>query len=253
MGFPFLAALSWGAVGNQYSSAGSYRIGAKGMSEDGSLYRLCKAGAALTNPLAGKINSYRYLEGVTGDVAETTVSTAIVAGDESVVVADATNSRAANYYQYGYAAIPSSGTYDVFHYIWKSDAEVSDTYKIWVKPSFLYAYAAGGTIAIYPNPWKAIKNASAYSGGYEHFACMAELPITSGYYFWGKVQGPHWCWITGTWPGAAANDRDVCFHTDGTIKMQDEGINTGAISYQRAGYLMFSGNYGDAMCMMQIE
>lgn len=250
----YLAGLSYKAVGTQYSTAaGSYHVGMKGMVEDGSLYRLCKAGAALTNPLAAKINSYRYLEGVTGDVAETTVSTAIAAGDTSVVVADATNARDAGYYQDGYAAIPSSGTYDVFHYVYKSDGEVSNTYKIYVTPPFVYAYAAGGTIAVYPNPWKAIKNAGAYSGGYEHFACMAEMPITSGYYFWGKVQGPHWCWITGTWPGAAQHDRDVCFWLDGTIKMQDEGINTSAVSLQRAGYLMFSGNYGDALCMIQIE
>jgi hypothetical protein len=252
MSFPFISALSYSALAAQYSSSKSYDIGQKGMSQNGSEYRLSKAGAALTNPLAAKINAYRYLEGVTGDVAETT-ATAIAVGDTTVVIADATNARAANYWKGGYLAIPSSGTYDVFHHIWKSDAEVANTYKLYLEEPFLYAYAAGGTIAAYPSPWANVKNAGAYSGGYEHFVCCIERPITSGYHFWGKVRGPHWAWITGTWPGAAQNDRDVCFWIDGTIKMQDEGINTSAVSLQRAGYLMYSGNYGDAMIMLQIE
>ncbi len=252
MSFPFLAGLSYNAVINQYSSSGNYHVGNKGMTENGSLYRLCKAGAAITNPCAAKINAYRYLTGVTGDVAETT-ATAIAAGDTTVVIADATNARAADYWQDGYLVIPSSGTYDVFHHIWKSDKEVSDTYKLYVTEPFIYAYAAGGTIQAYPSPWRNIKNAVAYSGGYEHFACCIERPISSGYFFWGKVQGPHWAWIYGTWPGAAINDRDVHFWIDGTIYMADEAINTGAISPQRAGYAMFSGNYGDALIMLQIE
>ena len=252
MSFPFIAALSYSAAGAEYSSSKTFHVGAKGMVENGAMYRLCKAGAALTNPLAAKINAYRYLEALTGDVAETTAA-AIAVGDTAVTITDATNARAADYWKDGYLAIPSSGTYDVFHHIWKSDAEVSDTYKLYLKEPFIYAYAAGGTLAAYPSPWRNIKNASAYSGGYEHFACCVERPISSGYHFWGKVQGPHWAWITGTWPGAAANDRDVVFHTDGTIKMADEGINTSAISLQRAGYAMFSGNYGDAMIMLQIE
>jgi len=252
MSFPYLAALSFRAVTEQYASTRALHVGAKGMTEEGSLYRLCLAGAAITNPLAAKINAYTYLEGLTGSVAETTAA-AITAGDTTVTLTDATNSRAKDYYKDGYFTIPSSGTYDVFHHIWKSDAEVSDTYKLYLTEPMVYAYAAGGTVAVYPNPWRNIKNAGAYSQGYEHFACCIERPITSGYYFWGKVQGPHWAWITGTWPGAAQNDRDVCFWIDGTIKMQDEGINTSAISLQRAGYLMFSGNYGDAMIMLQIE
>jgi len=252
MSFPYLAALSYAAVINEYAATRALHVGAKGMVENGSLYRLCKAGAAITNPLAAKINRYTYLEGVTGDVAETT-ATAIAVGDTTVVITDATNARAKDYWQDGYLAIPNSGTYDVFHHIWKSDAEISNTYKLYVTEPFIYAYAAGGTLAAYPNPWRNIRNAGAYSQGFEHFACCIERPITSAYYFWGKVQGPHWAWVNSTWPGAAARDRDVIFHIDGTIRMADEGINTDAQSNQRAGYLMYSGNYGDAMIMLQIE
>ena len=252
MSFPYISALSFDAVTNQYAATRALHVGTKGMTEEGSEYRLCKAGAAITNPLAAKINAYRYLAAVSGDVAETT-AVAIAAGDRTVTITDATNARAAEYYKDGYFTIPDSGTYDVFHHIWKSDAEVSDTYKLYLSDPMIYAYAAGLTVAVYPNPWKNVKNAGAYSQGYETFICCIERPVTSGYYFWGKVKGPHWAWITGTWPGAAQNDRDVCFWIDGTIKMQDEGINTSAISLQRAGYALFSGNYGDALIMLQIE
>ena len=250
--FPFLAALSDKAVNVQYSSTNVFRVGQKGMTEDGSLYRLSKAGAAITNTLAGKINYWRYLTGLTGDIAEAAVAVNIAAGDMSFTITDATNSRAADYYKDGYAFIPNSGTYDTMKRVWKSDAEISDTYKIHVTAPFVYAYAAGGTIAVYPNPYSNVRNAGAYLANYEHFVAFANLPITSGNYFWGLVRGPHWCWITGTWPGAAASDRQCCFHQNGTVVPVDEKYNA-ATSEQIAGHLMYSGNYGDALLMVTLE
>nr|MDD4985862.1 hypothetical protein [Dehalococcoidales bacterium] len=217
-----------------------------------SVYRLCKAGAALTNPLAAKINAYTYLEACTGDCAEAASSTAIVAAGRTVTVLD-TSTIAADYYKRGYLVIPSSSSYDDIRFIKKSTAGAGVSVDITVAAGFSAAYASGGTIALYPNPWNNIKNPGSYSAGYEHFACCSQRAITSGYFFWGKVRGPHWAWVNSTWPGAAANDRDVYFHTNGTINMQDEGINTSGISGQRAGYLMYSGNYGDAMIYLQIE
>jgi hypothetical protein len=253
MSFPYLASLSWKAIDTQYASTSTFHTGNLGMTEDGSLWRLCKAGAAITNTLAGKINYYQHLTGVTGSSAEAALNGAIAAGDMKYTFDDATNSRAANYYQYGYCAQPASGTNDNVHFILKSDAEVSDTYTCHIGGQFSQAYADDSTIHSYPSPWGDVRNAASYSGGYEHFVCMVNRPITSAYYFWGKVRGPHWCWVNSTWPGAASEDRDVVFHTNGTIVMADEKINTSAVSCQRAGYLMYSGNYGDALVMIQIE
>jgi len=252
MSFPFMAALSWKAVSTEYVSTSTFRVGQLGMTEDGSLYRLCKSGAAITNTLAGKINSYTYLTACTGDCAEAATSGAIADGTTKVTVLD-TSTIAADYYKGGYAVIPSSGTVDSIRTIRKSTAGAGVSTTITVDAPYTQTYASGGTMALYPSPWNSVKNAASYSGGYEHFVCMVNMPITSAYYFWGKVRGPHWCWVNSTWPGAASEDRDVVFHTNGTIVMADEKINTSAVSCQRAGYLMFSGNYGDAMVMMQIE
>lgn len=253
MSFPYLAGLSWSAVTTEYTSSKTFRTGMLGMTEDGSLYRLCKSGAAITNPLAAAINRYRWLEGVTGDGAEAALASAIAVGDTSFTFND-TNSRVANYYKDGYAVDPrSSAAGPTTIHIWKSDAGSGTSVKVYVSAPFLKTNASGNTMQAYPNPWGNVRAAGAYSAGYEHFCCMPGMPITSGYYFWGKVRGPFWCWINSTWPGAASEDRDCVFHTNGTIVMADEKINTSAVSAQRAGYLMFSGNYGDALLMIQIE
>ncbi len=256
MSFPYISALSFDAVTNQYAATRTLHVGAKGMTEEGSEYRLCKAGAAITNPLAAKINAYRYLLAVSGDVAETT-AVAIAAGDRTVTITDATNARAAEYYKDGYFVQPG-GTYDCIRHIWKSDAAVAadDKVKLYVSAPFTVADAVGNTVQAYPNPWGNAKTPNAaYPSGNEHFVCVPPAPITSGKYFWGQVHGPHWCWfagIGGNWPGADANDRELYFHINGAVDLLDRRVHTGAISPQRAGYLMYSGNYGDTLCMMQL-
>jgi hypothetical protein len=255
MGFPYIASLSWEATHAEYSSASAFRVGQLGMAEDGSMYRLCKAGAALTNPLAGKINAYTYLEACTGDCAEAATSTAIADGTYTVTVLD-TSTIDADYYKDGYAVIPNSGTVDSIRHIKSSTAGAGTSVTITVDAPFTQTYAAGGTMALYPNPFNNIKNAGAYGAGNEHFACEISRPITSGYYFWGKVRGPHWCWfagIGGNWPGADANDRTLCFHTNGAVDLLDRRVHGGVLSPQIAGYLMYSGNYGDVMVYLQIE
>ena len=149
--------------------------------------------------------------------------------------------------------MPTSTGGDNVRYVRKSSAENSNVYTIYVTAPFTQAYAVDSTIHVYPSPWKDIRNAGAYSAGYEQFACCLErYSITSGYYFWGKVKGPHWCWVNSTWPGAASEDRECVFHTNGTIEMADESWGA-STSQQRAGRLMYSGNYGDAMVFLQIE
>ncbi len=256
MSFPYLAALSWRATMTEYVSTKTFNIGQLGMTEDGSRWRLCTAGAALTNPHRAKINPQEHLSGVTGDSAEAALASAIVAGDVDFTITDATNSRAVNYWKGGYCIQPRAAG-DNMRYIWKSDVEVSDTYKIYVTAPFTIAYASSSTIHAYPSPWGDVRIPGASDTGgqtFEHFVCAANFDITSGYHFWGQVSGPHWFGnYTGGWPGAASDDRMLCFHQDGTVTPIDRVINTRAISQQIAGYLMFSGNYGDTLTFMMIE
>ncbi len=254
MSFPYLAALSWRATMTEYPSTKAFNVGQLGMTEDGSKWRLCVAAEALTLPQRAKINGWEHLSGVTGDSVETSLSVAIAAGDTSFVIVDATNAYAADYYKGGIVIQPRSSG-DNMRRVWKSDAEVSDTYKIYVTAPFAEAYASG-TIHVYPSPHGNVEMTGSSSGGetFEQFVCALNQDVSSGYYFWGQVSGPHWFGnYTGGWPGAAADDRMLCFHQDGSVTPLDRVTHGRVLSQQIAGYLMYSGNYGDTLTFMQIE
>ncbi len=250
MSFPFIAALGYKAAFTEYVGTNTFNLGQLGMTEDGTFYRLSKAGAALTNPTRAKINANTHLSGLTGHSLEAALASAIAVGDTDFTVTDATNARDADYYKGGYAAQPRSdgdGTIPIV----KSGKEVSDTYKIYVPAPFQVTNSQGNTVHVYPSLYGNIKTAAAYSQGYEQFAGCINAPITSGYYFWMKVKGPNWVGVTSTWPGAASKDRLCVWHLDGTIKMADEAYN-GGTSEQIAGYLIQSGNYGDVLLMLDM-
>jgi hypothetical protein len=254
MGFPYVASLAWKAVHTQYAATNTFRVGTLGMTEDGGMYRLCKAGAALSTMLRAYINANRHgyggAGGLIGESVEAPLTSAIAVGDMSYTFTDATSSVAENYYQYGYHVQPRSDG-DVIRFVTSSDAESSDTFTIHVASPFTATNDAGNTVHTYPSPWGNIKAGMSTASSYEAFVCVPELAITSGYYFWGKVHGPTWLTVTSTWPLAAANDLDVAFHIDGTLCMSDEGYTS--MSKQRAGHVMVSGDYGDCLIMLQIE
>lgn len=256
MSFPYVAALSWRAVSAQYVSTSALHTGALGMTEDGSMYRLCLAGGTIGSGLAAAINYWRYLTGVTGDCAEANLSAAIAVGDVDFTFAD-TNTRAKDYYKDGYAVIPD-GSYDNIRHIWKSDAAAAaaDQVKVYVSAPFTVLKAISTTIQCYPNPWSSVRTPGAYSDANEHFVCVPPAPITSGKYFWGQVKGPHWLWfagVGGNWPGADANDRTLVFYQNGAVDLLDRQVHSNTRSNQIAGYLMYSGNYGDVLTYLQIE
>jgi len=255
MSFPFVAALSDKSVTVEYASTVAMRIGSIGMTEEGGLYRLCKAGEALTNNLEGKV-TYESMEGgVNGTCPEGVLATAIAIGDEYCELTDATNARGADYYLDGWVCQPRA-LGDCVRRIWKSDAEASDVYRLHVTAPFTAVNAVGNTINVYTNPYKDLRNGTA--GGplgtaYDALAAYANHNVTSGYYFWGKRRGPHWVWVgaLGTWPGAAAGDRVVSAYPSGTIQMLDE--NVASTSYQTVGSLMHANNYGDCFVWLMLE
>lgn len=254
MSFPFVAALDDKAPTVEYISTSSMRVGSMGMTEDGSFYRLCKAGEALTNPMCGKVTYENMQGGLTGTCPEGAAS-AIAVGDMDVTLTDATNSRAADYYLDGYVCQPRASGDNTMR-IWKSDAESSDTYKLHVTAPFTAVQAASSTINVYTCPYKDLRNGVA--GGplgtaYDALTAYVNHDVTNAYYFWGKRRGPHWVWLgaLGTWPGAAAGDRVVSAYPSGTVQMLDE--NVASTSYQTVGYLMHANNYGDMFVWLQLE
>lgn len=250
MSFPFMAALGDKAVFTEYISTNTFDVGQLGMTEDGSMWRLSKAGAALTLAQRGVINANTHLSGVTGDSVEAALSAAVAIGDTDYTLDD-TNTRAADYYKGGYSADPRSAGQGPMRII-KSDAGVGTSVKCYVAGAFAVANDSGNTVHAYPSPWGNIKAANGYSQGYEQFAGAIPFgAITSGYFFWLKVKGPNWFGVYSTWPAAAQHDRMTVFYMDGSIRMADESYN-GAVSEQLAGYLIQSGNYGDVLIALNL-
>ena len=254
MSFPYLAALSDRAVTVEYSSSKTFRPGQMGMTEDGSMFRLCKAGAAITSSLSYNVTYENFQGGVTGTCVEGALTTAIVAGDTYCELTDATNARAKDYYKDGYVCQPRSESADNIRRILSSDAEATNMYRLHVSAPFTIADAVGNTINVYTCKYKDVRDggsAGPLGTSYDSVIGYNNHAVTSGAYFWGKVRGPHWCWIFGTWPGAAARDRAVCAYPGGTIIPANDSWAT--YSDQYIGRLMYADNYGDDMIYLELE
>jgi len=248
--FPWVAQINYKEAFQQYAASCGRQLGSLAMTPDGSMYRLCKAGAAISKTW-GCINANRHLAGVTGESSEAALTVAIAAGDRSFTFAD-TNTRVKDYFANGYVVTMEESM--AVHRIASSTLGDATSIKCYLEggDEFIEAVAVGHTVNVYPSPWGNVKLGMATASGYEGFVCCPKRIVTSGYYFWGQVRGPYWCTVTGTWPLAAANDIEVVFHVDGSFKMADEAYN-GAISSQIAGHVIVSGAYGDCLIMLQIE
>jgi len=249
MSFPYVVQMPYQEA---FASGTTKRhpLGTVGMTPDGSTYRYCKAGAAITTNW-GCINANRHLTGVTGQSSEAALGTAIAVGDTTFYFLD-TNTRAVDYFADGY--IVTLQTPFEVHRIKSSTLgnATGITCTLEDGDSFVTADAVGNTVNVYPSPWGNVKMGDSTASTYEGFVCCPKKLITSGHYFWGQTRGPYWCTVTSTWPLAAANDIEVVFHQDGSFKMADEAYN-GGVSNQIAGHVIVSGNYGDCLIMLQIE
>jgi hypothetical protein len=251
MSFPYVATLTTEAVQKQYASRPGVGLGTLGMTPDGSMYRLCKAGGAIVRTQLGLVNGNKHLAGLTGQSAEAALTKAIVAGDKTFTFADTTNPRVVDYYKDGYMTTIE----DPFQFrkIVNSTAGNGTSITCAVDEPFTAACIVS-TVNVYPSPWGNVLTAWSGAGqsAFHAFVCVGLIPVTSGKYFWGLVRGLMWVFPTdaANWPLSSANELDVYFHIDGTLC---NGIGATTASKQRAGHVMVSGEYGDCLIMLQIE
>ena len=237
-------------------------VGTIGYLEDGRRFRYCKAGAALSGAgrLAGNAN---YAPGCTGQEDANGYEGAIyvaAAIGAHIVRIDDTNARAADYYKGGYLNIFHATSYRCHRILTSKRNSVSTDpgYGAYVELTLESGITAAVTtstgITAYLNPYGNVKSYGGYSQSYVSFVCLPLIPITSTYYFWGQVGGP--AWVTahgGTWPGSAANYRDLFGWIDGTVDPSSVADPTSG--YQRIGTLISQtvSGYGDAFVMLQLD
>ena len=222
-------------------------------------FRYSYAGADLGGLSRLVINS-NYAPGVTGhadeDGFEGVLHAQAAIGASYVDIAD-TTVRAVNFYQGG-MFIAFGTTIFHQHYIVSSEVGTGTYVRCWLDhPVTDEAITTSMGITAYRNQYSDVRPAGSVQVGFEAFVGLPLIPVSSGEYFWLLTAGH--CWVTahgGTWPGSAAEQRDVYAHQDGTI--DPASVKDPTAGYQRVGYLLTqtggtSSDYGDALIMLQLD
>lgn len=222
-------------------------------------YRYSLAAGNLAGLSRLVINS-NYAPGVTGHANEDGYEGDLYAnapiGQRYVDIAD-TAIRAVNFYEGGHLNIFSTTIFHQ-HYIVRSELGTGAYVRLWLLEAIaVEAAEVGDGVSAYRSPYSAIKAAGSVQVGFEPFVGMNLIPVTSGNYFWLLTAGLVWPTAHGVaWPGAAANQRDVYAHQDGTIDPASQKDPTSG--YQRVGFLTTAtggtaSDYGDCLIMLQLD
>ena len=235
-------------------SAQRYPLGTKLEFADGRVFRYCKASSSGIGYTARLVaNGWRIAEddvdGFTGYVYK-----AIVAGDETVEIAD-TVSRAENYYEGGYFGYSPAGGQYITHRICGSEAGDGTSVLLYLDDPLRSALAVSS---------RECKASPCMFGNciggltqqqWKSFVCVNQVAVTASYYFWGQTKGP--CHLVNYGDGATECGGTINYRavygmvTDGSICDQ-ASTPTG---YQMVGYVIpvTKSGYGDILIQLILE
>ncbi|GAI70198.1 unnamed protein product, partial [marine sediment metagenome] len=183
---------------------------------------------------------------------------AVSAGGKTITVVDATGTL--NQYKDGMLTIfspaedPERMPHTQMLRIKSNTATLGGYVTLTLKDPLVYDVPTGMFCGWYPNIYGNIESAWAGPHGFNSFVCVGLIVVTLGYHFWGQTYGfCHGPPLGGPF-GKNANERDIYFYHDGSITLASR-VTAGAISYQRAGYLLprTDGDHGDQAYMLQLE
>lgn len=229
------------------TAAGTAVIGQQVQDPMGGMWRYCKAGAAITNPLDGA-GAYKQPTDVTAGV------TAV--GSYTIAVSGSSDSTCtADQYANGTIIIGAAAGYRRFYHIKSNTVSSTTTTTLTLYHPVTYAIAGTEWATISPSPYADVRDLSA-AGGYMSVVCWPLRAVASGYYFWGKTRGPVFGVVVSTVPGAASGARTCTFNgSDGALYLGSDAY--GGSSWQWAGYVVprTGGTYnaGDQDIMTQLE
>jgi len=227
---------------------------------------VAQARLAINSNYAPEVTGHVNEDGFMGNITFAGVArtTPVPAGVTFLDIAD-TALRAANWYQGGYMIVFDDVTpFFHQHHIIASAAGTGTYVRIWLdhptKAAIPVLNAGANPVGItaYRSPYSAVAKAGTVQVGFEPFIGIPLCGvIPANRFFWLLTAGPVWVAAHGVlWPGAAAEQRDVYAHQDGTIDPASQKDPT--TGYQRVGHLLpmtggTASNYGDAWIMLELD
>ncbi|MDD4985853.1 MAG: hypothetical protein PHQ43_08695 [Dehalococcoidales bacterium] len=239
----------------EQSTVPNFTIGAKRKVDDRT-FRYSGALAALAG-LARLVVNSNFEPGCTGHENEDGYegSGVIAAVGDRVVDIPDTALRAKDYYQGGKLVIYGTAIFHQHHVVGSEPGDGTKVRLYLLEPISTEAVTVGMGVTAYRSPCSAVAPAGSVNAGFEPFVGLNLIPVDIGKFFWLQTAGP--CIVTptgGTWPGSAANLRQVYPNpADGTI--QPATLSDPSAGYQPIGYLLSAtvNTYGDLWIMLQLD
>ncbi len=239
------------------SAIQNYKIGARRVERQWVLH-YCRASVAL--PYTNKYRLAGNLVPALGDTAplegpgkEVILTVAAPAGTKLVTIPDLDSP--VNLYQGGTIECWTTvGTFE-FHRIASSTASNGTSVVLTLEDNLVNALAIGNMVAPLPSPYYATGPMGVTYPTRETAVCLALIPVTINYFYWGITYGPVFLSCQANfWPGKLASDKDVYVWQDGTVATLGKWAPAAGVpSPQRIGYGLPSGNYGSGNIMLQLD
>lgn len=220
-------------------------IGDRVVLPDGRVFRYALASGDLTE--AGKGCKFGGTMADDG-IALCSPAAAQVVGDKQFTVASQTFTK--DELRGGYAVLYTTGSsYQQFGIIGNTAASNS-TVTIYLDRALTVALASNNGIEVLPNPYRYMVH--DHSEAYMSHAGIPASVAADAEYFWVQTWGICWCNPGPYGQGGSANERTLCFQTDGQLRFASQVT----VDYQRAGFIVTkdaSGTDSPPFLMLQIS
>ncbi len=221
-----------------------YAYGARFLDWDGSVYRYCKAGAAITN--------VQLAVHVTATGAATSIeaiSAAAAIGDKTLYINQA--SITVDQYSGGYVVIfPAGGSAMIRSVVANTASDSGGSVKLSLNHPLSTVLTASDTYELYASPYASVSHAN--TDGTLSFLGTANVAASSSGFLWTKTWGP--IFIAPQSGIGGAYVRTGFFRHDGSIDVHPAVATKANVSDQIAGFTLIGSAAGDGpLFMLQVS
>lgn len=237
MSFPSTAEIAGGAEYDIHS-AKEFRIGTRGITEDGRVFRYCRASSnGISRPFWGGQCGFKYDTAETYDCLESTTSTAKVAGDFELTAVDTNTDHVADWFAEGYAALTVGSIIQLYRIRKNTVGHATTAVVFTLYDPLPIDVASGSQIQVFPSIYGSINTHHGLTGATERiFVCMPISTVTASYYFWGQTWGPCYGIPTATF-SRTGYSHELFFSNDGGVQFR--AASADGVRAQRAGHRLF--------------